>query len=78
MVFGVSNAKYLAFDTPDGSALRATTSVDAKKISFYTSKTYFFYFTLLFLQNTYIILFIIHIYSNKIFISLTLSSLSQT
>ena len=35
------------------------------------SKTYFFYFTHLFLQNTHISLSIIHIYSNKIFISLT-------
>ena len=35
------------------------------------SKTYFFYFTHLFLQNTHISLSIIHVYSNKIFISLT-------
>ena len=33
-------------------------------------KTYFFYFIHLFLQNTHINLSIIHIYSNKIFISL--------
>ena len=41
-------------------------------------KPIFFYFTHLFLQNTHINLSIIQIYSNKIFISLTLSSLSQT
>ena len=35
--------------------------------AFCTSKTYFFYFTHLFLQNTHISLSIIHIYSNKIF-----------
>ena len=35
------------------------------------SKTYFFYFTHLFLQNTHISLSIIHIYLNKIFNSLT-------
>ena len=29
----------------------ATASIDAKKFSFYTFKTYFFYFTHLFLQN---------------------------
>ena len=52
--------------------IRASTSVCAKKFSFCTSKTYFFYFTHLFLQNTYISLSIIHIYSNKIFIFLTL------
>ena len=49
-----------------------------KKFPSYTSKIYFFYFTLSFLQNTHISWSIIHIYSNKIFISLTLSSLSQT
>ena len=51
---------------------RASTSVCAKNFPFCTSKTYFFYFTHLFLQNTHISLFIIHIYSNKIFIFLTL------
>ena len=50
--------------------LRASTSVCAKNFPFYTSKTYFFYFTHLFLQNTS--LSIIYIYSNKIFIFLTL------
>ena len=45
---------------------------------FYTFKTYFFFLTLLFLQNTHISLSIIHIYSNKICISFTLSSLSPT
>ena len=30
---------------------RATASIDAKKFLFYTFKTYFFYFTHLFLQN---------------------------
>ena len=35
------------------------------------SKTYLFYFTHLFLQNTHISLFIIHNYWNKIFISLS-------
>ena len=49
-----------------------------KKFHFEHLKPTFFYFTLLFLQNTHINLFIIHIYSNKIFISLTLSSPSQT
>ena len=39
-----------------------------KKFSICTSKTYFFYFTLPFLQNTHINLSIIHIYLNKIFI----------
>ena len=48
----------------------ASTSVYAKNFPFCTSKTYFFYFTHLFLQNTHINLSIIHIYSNKIFISL--------
>ena len=51
--------------------LRAIASVDEKKFPFCTSKTHFFYFTHLFLQNTHISLSIIHIYSNKIFISLT-------
>ena len=58
--------------------IRAFASMNAKFFPFCTSKIYFFYFTLLFLQNTHISLSIIHIYSNKIFISLTLSSLSQT
>ena len=58
--------------------IRASASMNAKFFPFCTSKIYFFYFTLLFLQNTHISLSIIHIYSNKIFISLTLSSLSQT
>ena len=48
--------------------VRAITSASAKKILFYTSKTYFFYFTLLFLQNPHISLSIIHFYLNKIFI----------
>ena len=52
--------------------VRASTSVRVNFFSFYTSKTYLFYFTHLFLQNTYINLSIIHIYSNKIFIFLTL------
>ena len=54
------------------SSIRASTSVCAKLFPFCTSKTYFFYFTCLFLQNTSISLSIIHIYSNKIFIFLTL------
>ena len=58
--------------------LRATVLVYAKKITFCISKTYFFYFILIFLQNTLISFSIIHIYSNKIFISLTLSPLSLT
>ena len=53
------------------SVIRAIALVDAKKISFCRSKTHFFYFTHLFLQNTHINLSIIHIYPNKIFISLT-------
>ena len=44
---------------------------------FHISNLLFFYFTLSFLKNTYINLSIILIYSNKIFISLPLSSLSQ-
>ena len=52
--------------------VRASTSVRVNFFSFYTSKTYLFYFTHLFLQNTYINLSIIHIYSNKIFIFLIL------
>ena len=43
------------------------TSVCAKFFLFCIFKTYFFYFKYLFLQNTYMSLFIIHIYSNKIF-----------
>ena len=54
--------------------LRAITSVGAKFFPFCTSKTYFFYFTHLFLQNTHISLSIIHVYSNKIFISLAQST----
>ena len=50
--------------------VRAITSVGAKFFPFCTSKTYFFYFTHSFLQNTYISLSILHVYSNKIFISL--------
>ena len=42
--------------------------MDTKNLYIYTSKTYFFYFTLPFLQNTHISLSIIHIYLNKIFI----------
>ena len=52
------------------SLLRAITSVGAKFFPFCTSKTYFFYFTHSFLQNTNISLSILHVYSNKIFISL--------
>ena len=55
-----------------GSGFRASTLVCVKFFPFYTSKTYFFYFIHLFLQNTHISLSIIHIYSNKIFIFLTL------
>ena len=54
------------------SSIRASTSVCAKLFPFCTSKTCFFYFTRLFLQNTSISLSIIHIYSNKIFVFLTL------
>ena len=50
-----------------GNGVRASTLVFAKFFPFYTSKTYFFYFIHLFLQNTHISLSIIHIYSNKIF-----------
>ena len=45
--------------------IRASTSVCVKFFPFCTFKTYFFYFIYLFLQNTYISLSIIHIYSNK-------------
>ena len=54
----------------NGLSLRAITSVGAKFFPFCTSKTYFFYFTHSFLQNTHISLSILHVYSNKIFISL--------
>ena len=50
---------------------RASTLVCVNFFPFCTSKTYFFYITHLFLQNTHISLSIIHIYSNKIFIFLT-------
>ena len=42
------------------------------------SKIYFFYFTHLFLQNTYISLSIVHIYSKKLFISLPTQPLTHT
>ena len=58
--------------------LRAIASIDVKFFPFCISKIYFFYFILSFLQNTRISLSIIHIYLNKILISLTQSSLSQT
>ena len=48
--------------------IRAITSAGVKNFAFYTSKTYFFYFTLLILQNPHISLSIIHLYFNKIFI----------
>ena len=48
--------------------VRAITSAGVKNFPFYTSKIYFFYFTLLFLQNSHISLSIIHFYLNKIFI----------
>ena len=57
---------------PVHKTIRAFTSLCAKKFLSYTSKIYFFYFTHLFLQNSHISLSIIHIYSNKIFIFLTL------
>ena len=49
--------------------VRAITLVGAKFFPFCTSKTYFFYFTHSFLQNTHISLSILHVYSNKILIS---------
>ena len=52
--------------------LKATVLVYAKKNLFCIPKTYFFNFTLIFLQNTLISFSIIYIYSNKIFIYLTL------
>ena len=55
-----------------GVSIRAITLAGAKKFPFYTSKTYFFYFTLSFLQNTHVGLSIIHLYSNKIFIFFTI------
>ena len=48
--------------------LRAITSAGVKNFPFYTTKTYFFYFTLLILQNSHISLSIMHLYFNKIFI----------
>ena len=45
--------------------IRAITSVGAKNFLFCTSKTYFFYFTHSFLQNTHISLSILHIYTIK-------------
>ena len=50
--------------------VRAITSAGVKNFPFYTSKTYFFYFTLLFLQNPHINLSNIHLYLNRIFIFL--------
>ena len=48
--------------------IRAITSAGVKNFPFYTSKTYFFYFTFLILQNSHISLSIIYLYFNKIFI----------
>ena len=56
----------------DLNNVRVSILVCAKNFPFCTSKTFFFYFTHLFLQNIHISLYIIHIYSNKIFIFLTL------
>ena len=44
------------------SQTQALTSVGAKDSVYFTQKTYFFYFTLSFLQNTHISLSIIHIF----------------
>ena len=35
MVFGMSNAKYLAFDTPNENALRILLFINAKTFSIY-------------------------------------------
>ena len=48
--------------------IRAITSAGVKNFPFYTSKTYFFYFTFLILQNSHINLSIIYLYFNRIFI----------
>ena len=55
------------YDKKKFSGTKATTSASpcAKFSCFCTSKTYFFYFTHLFLQNTRISLSILHIYSIK-------------
>ena len=58
-------------------SIRAITSVGAKFFPFCTFKTYFFYFTHSFLQNTHISLSILHVYSNKIFISLPTQPLTH-
>ena len=58
--------------------IRASTSVCVKFFPFCTFKTYFFYFIHLFLQNININLSIIHIYLNKIFIYLTLWTVTVT
>ena len=49
----------------DQSALRVISSVSVIVSFYFTLKTYFFYFIYSFLQNTYINLFILHIYSIK-------------
>ena len=53
-VFGVSNAKNLAFDTLDVSALRAFTSGIYKKKLFYHLKNYFINFSTSFYNTLYI------------------------
>ena len=64
--------------------IRAFTSVHANFLSILQEKTYFFYFTHLLLQNTYINLSILHIYLIKYSFFLhfllfpSLSSLAQT
>ena len=49
----------------DQSALRVISSVSVIVSFYFTLKTYLFYFIYSFLQNTYINLFILHIYSIK-------------
>ena len=51
--------------------VRAITSVGAKDSVYFTHKTYFFYFTLLLLQNSHINLSIIQTFFIKIIFSLT-------
>ena len=48
LVFGVPNAKYLAFDTPDENALRASTTGFAISSYFTIPKSYFINYTISF------------------------------
>ena len=64
-VFGVSNAKNLAFDTLDVSALRAFTSGIYKKKLFYHLKNYFIIYTIPFFNTPTILTFTLPFYTLK-------------